>query len=54
MKEMLKNYKGKLILSSLVTLLPLFAGILFWREALILSGSFLAAHLLCLFFVFND
>ena len=54
MKEMLKNYKGKLILSSLVTLLPLFAGILFWREALILSGSFLAAHLLCLFFVFHD
>ena len=50
MKKMIAEDKGKLVVSSLVILLP---GLLGWRmawEAVI----FLAAHCLCLLLVFAD
>ena len=50
MKKIIADYKGQLILSSLVTLLPALAG---WRLAWE-AAAMLAAHWLVLLITFSD
>lgn len=54
MLEMIQKNKGKLIFSSLLIMLPIFAGLLLWRKVPLLPLFFLATHWFCLLLIFND
>ena len=54
MKECMKRYKGSLILSSLVILLPIPVSLLYWDSLWLSPLGILAVHWFCILFVFQD